>query len=132
MGSGILPCMTKADKTLCAIYGAIAAIALIGTWSQNILFFSESGTTSGLDFIRACFANHAAASISIDILLFAFAAFVFMGVEAKRLGIRFLWVYIVLSMGIAVSVMFPLFMIARQRRIAGTRALEGAAVPGTA
>jgi hypothetical protein len=132
MGCGILPCMTKADKTLCAIYGAIALIALIGTWSQNILFFSEAGTTSGLAFVRACFANHAAASITIDILLFALAAFVFMGVEARRLGIRFLWLYIVLSMGIAVSVMFPLFMIARQRRIAASRATEGSASPSVA
>jgi hypothetical protein len=132
MGCGILPCMAKADKMLCAVYGAIAAVALIGTWSQNILFFSEAGTMSGLAFLRACFANHAAASISIDILLFALAAFVFMGVEARRLGIRFLWLYIVLSMLIAVSVMFPLFMIARQQRLAAGRTAEGAASPGAA
>lgn len=122
--------MTKADKTLCAIYGAISALALVGTWSQNILFFSEAGTMSGLAFIEACFANHAAASISVDILFFALAAFVFMGVEAKRWGIRFLWVYIVLSLAIAVSVMFPLFMIARQRRMA--TASGGAGTPAVA
>jgi len=38
--------------------------------------------------------------------------------EARRLGIRFVWVYIVLSLGIAVSVMFPLFLIARQIKLA--------------
>jgi hypothetical protein len=113
--------MSKSDKTLCVVYGAIAAVALVGTWSQNILFFSEAGTTSGLGFIQACFANHAAASISIDILLFGLAAGVFMGVESKRHGIPHLWLYIVLSFAIAISVMFPLFMIARQRRMAAAQ-----------
>jgi len=112
--------MTRNDRILMAVYGVIAGVALIGTWWNNILFFQEAGTWSGVAFIEACFANHAAASISIDILLFGVAAMVFMGVEAKRLGIRFLWLYILLSFLIAVSVMFPLFMIARQIRIAAT------------
>jgi uncharacterized protein DUF2834 len=111
---------TPTDRVLVIVWGVIAAAALVGTWWNNLLFFKEAGTWSGLAFIEACFANHAAASISIDILLFGLAAMVFMKVEAKRLGIRFLWVYIVLSFLIAVSVMFPLFMIARQLRIAAT------------
>lgn len=61
--------MTKADKTLCAIYGVLSATALVATWSQNILFFSEAGTTNVLAFIEACFANRAAASITIDMAL---------------------------------------------------------------
>jgi hypothetical protein len=113
--------MTKTDQTLFTVYVTIAAIALIGTWSQNIAFFRESGDASAIAFIKACFANHAAASISIDILLFGLAAFVFMGVEARRLGIRFLWLYIALSFLIAVSVMFPIFMAVRQRRLGSVR-----------
>ena len=46
------------------------------------------------------------------------AAFVWMVVEARRLGIRFVWAYIGLSLLVAVSVMFPLFLLARQRRLA--------------
>jgi hypothetical protein len=118
--------LTRTDRLLVTVWGVIAAAALVGTWWNNILFFEKAGTWSGLAFIEACFANHAAASISIDILLFGLAAMVFMGVEAKRLGIRFLWVYIVLSFLIAVSVMFPLFMIARQMRIAATNDGRGA------
>jgi hypothetical protein len=38
--------------------------------------------------------------------------------EAHRLDIRFVWLYVVLSFVIAVSVMFPLFLIARQRALA--------------
>ena len=110
--------MTKRHTLLGWIYLGLAAAALVGTWRENLAFFSESGTTSPRAFIEACFANHAAASISIDILFFGLAAFVFMSVEAKRLGIRFLWLYVVLSFLIAVSVMFPIFMAVRQRHLA--------------
>jgi len=110
--------MTSRDRTLITTYLVLAVVALGGTWSQNILFFREAGTTSGLAFIQACFANHAAASISIDIILFAFAAFVFMRVEARRLQIRFFWLYVLLSFLVAVSVTFPVFMAVRQKRLA--------------
>ncbi|MBP8001515.1 MAG: DUF2834 domain-containing protein [Chloroflexi bacterium] len=56
----------------------------------------------------------AAASFTNDLLLLALAGVVFMAVEARRLHMRFVWVYILLSGPIAISVMFPLFLIARQ------------------
>ena len=109
--------MDSKSRILCAVYGLIALAALIGTWSQNLAFFALPNS-GGLGFIRACFVYPAAASISIDILFMCLAAFIFMAVEARRLGIRFVWVYMVLSFAIAVSVMFPLFLLARQLRMA--------------
>ena len=113
--------MTPHDKRLIGIYAGIAVLALLGTWSQNLAFFRETGSFSGLAFIEACFANHAAASISIDLLFFALAAFVFMGIEAKRLNMRFFWLYVLLSFLIAISVTFPVFMAVRQRHLALAR-----------
>ena len=110
--------MTASDKRLCATYLLIAVVSLFGTWSQNLAFMSEPGHDSALAFVMACFENHAAASISIDLLLFGVAAFVFMRVEATRYQIRFYWLYVLASTLVAVSVVFPVFMIARQRRIA--------------
>ena len=110
--------MTSHDKRLMGLYLGIAVLALIGTWSQNLAFFEETGSFSGRAFIEACFANHAAASISIDILFFGLAASVFMGIEAKRLGMRFFWLYVLLSFLIAISVTFPVFMAVRQRHLA--------------
>jgi hypothetical protein len=112
----------RTDKLLCGIYAAIAAAALIGTWQQNLAFFALPGDHGVEAFIGAASANPAAASISIDIAFFSLAAFVWMAVEARRLGVRFVWVYIALSCLIAVSVMFPLFLIARQMRLVGNRA----------
>ncbi|MDB4977429.1 MAG: hypothetical protein JWN48_5770 [Myxococcaceae bacterium] len=119
VGIGLL--MTWADKRLCLTYFVIALVALIGTWSQNLAFTAEPGHDNPVAFILACFENHAAASISIDLLLFGVAAFVFMKLEAKRYQIRFYWLYVVASLVVAISVVFPVFMIARQARIAKLR-----------
>jgi hypothetical protein len=113
--------MNASDKRLCVTYGVIAVAALVGTWSQNLLFMAEPGHDSALSFIEACFANRAATSIAVDLLLLGVAVFVFMRVEAKRHGIRFYWLYALASILIAISVVFPIFMIARQRRIAALR-----------
>ena len=117
--------VNASDKRLCATYLFIALAALVGTWSQNLMFMAEPGHDSALAFIEACFANRAATSITIDLLLLGVSAFVFMGVETKRLDIRFYWLYVGASFLIAISVVFPLFMIARQRRIAALRAAPG-------
>lgn len=109
------------STALSVVYLAIAAAALIGTWSQNLAFLALPDNGGAAGFIRASMANPAAASISIDLLFCCLAAFVWMIVEARRLGIRFVWIYIVLSFVIAVSVMFPLFLIARQRRMEALR-----------
>jgi hypothetical protein len=71
-----------------------------------------------MGFIAATKANPAATSIANDITIFAIAAFIFMVLEARKLGIRFVWVYITLSLAVAVSVMFPLFLIARELKLA--------------
>lgn len=39
-------------------------------------------------------------------------------VEARRLGIRFVWAYVILGLLVAISVTFPLFLLARERRLA--------------
>ena len=41
-------------------------------------------------------------------------------IEARRLGVRFVWLYILFGFLIAISVTFPLFMIAREMRLART------------
>jgi hypothetical protein len=41
-----------------------------------------------------------------------------MVLEARKLGIRWVWAYVVFGVLIAISVTFPLFLIARERRLA--------------
>jgi hypothetical protein len=104
------------DRLLIWAYGAIALGALIATWSQNIRFFLSADNGGVLGFLRDCYANPAAASITNDILLVWLAAVVLMVVESRRLGIRHVWAYVLVSLLVALSVAVPLFLIARQLR----------------
>lgn len=109
--------MTTNRRILSGVYATIAAVALVTTWSQNLAYLHSPGgfLTSFLQDLKV---NAAARSITVDIVLFFLAAAVFMVLEARRLGIPYVWAYIVGGMLIAISVTFPLFLIARERRLA--------------
>lgn len=113
--------LSRSGKTLCILYAVLAVVALFATWSNNIEFFKLPDNGGLVGFVRGGYANPAAASLSNDLFLLGAACFVFMFTEAKRLGIRFVWVYVILSCAIAVSVMFPLFLLARQLKLEAAR-----------
>ncbi|OBI59579.1 hypothetical protein A5667_15130 [Mycolicibacterium fortuitum] len=113
--------MSRNDKILCGVYAALAVIALVATWWNNIGFFTTE-STSFIDFFRSGYANYGSSSLTNDLLLFALAGFVFMVVEARRIGVPKVWIYVALSFLVAVSVAFPLFLIRRQVVLAEQRA----------
>ena len=109
--------MTTTRKILCGIYAAIAAIALVGTWTQNAAYF---GNSAGFlkNFLLDLKITPASRSITVDIVLFFLAAAIFMVLEARKIGVPYVWAYIAGGLLIAISVTFPLFLIARERRLA--------------
>ena len=115
--------MTTNRRILSGVYATIAAVALVATWSQNLAYLHSPGgfLTSFLQDLKV---NAAARSITVDIVLFFLAAAVFMVLEARRLGIPYVWAYIVGGMLIAISVTFPLFLIARERKLAASGAAD--------
>lgn len=114
--------MTRNDKLLCVAYAVIAAVALYATWTNNMAFLAQPDGGGLVGFFRATHANPAAASFANDLILLTVTACIFMAIEAGRLGIRFVWLYLVLTVVLAVSVTFPLFLIARQFKLAKSRA----------
>jgi hypothetical protein len=70
-------------------------------------------------------ATPASISITVDLALFFLAAAVLMVVEARRLAIRWVWLYVLFGFLVAISVTFPLFLIARERRLAARREAAG-------
>ena len=111
--------MTTTRKILCGIYAAIATAALVATWTQNAAY-SGNGTGFLKNFLLDLKANPASRSITVDIVLFFLAAAIFMVIEARKHDVPFVWAYIVGGMLIAISVTFPLFLIARERKLAAT------------
>jgi hypothetical protein len=61
--------------------------------------------------------NPASRSITVDIVLFFLAAAILMVIEARKHNVRFVWAYILGGMLIAISVTFPLFLLARELRL---------------
>lgn len=112
--------MTRSDKTLCLVYGLIAVAALIGTQWVLVDYLAGSGSIS--DFVDATVQGSAATFVTIDLLAVAAAATIFMVVDGRKNGVRLLWLYVVLVFAIAVSVAFPLYLIARTRTVAAARA----------
>jgi hypothetical protein len=115
--------MPYGRRLLCITYGTIALLALIATWSQNLSYFRpEEGLLLGFVMATGRFwpetlATPASVSITVDLGLFLLVAAVFMVMESRRLDIRFPWLYVVLGLLVAISVTFPLFLIARERRL---------------
>jgi hypothetical protein len=105
--------MKTNQKLAIAFYALVALLAFVGTLSQNLQI--HDGFTG---FLQGAKQTPAARSLAIDISLFLEAAAVFMVIEARRLGVRLVWLYLLGGFLIAISVTFPLFMIAREMRLA--------------
>jgi hypothetical protein len=108
--------MSTKDKLTCATYALIALLALPATWINNIAFMQQPNN-SLMDFMNAAYVNAAAASLSNDLLFVAIAASMFMVIEGRRIGVRYLWLYITFSAIVAISVTFPLFLLARHIKL---------------
>jgi len=102
-------------RLLIPLYAALSVGALVATWWHNIAYIKEGGTAYG--FLTEGYANHVAASLINDLWFLLAAVFVFMLVDARRTGVRHVWLYILLSFPTAISVMFPLYLIARERKL---------------
>ena len=109
--------MPLARKVLCAVYALIAVLALVATWSQTVAY-----THSGLveffgNFWNDTRANAASRNLTADALMLSISVVILMVVEARKYGVRFVWLYVVGGFFVAISVMVPLFLIAREIRI---------------
>ncbi|WP_323122054.1 DUF2834 domain-containing protein [Burkholderia alba] len=116
--------MPISRKMLCAAYGLIALLALIGTWGNTLLDLPPGFLRSGPRFLLDTMATPASRSITVDIGLLAVALFLWLLLEARRLALRGAWRYIALSIVVAISAAFPLCLIHREY---GLAARNGAA-----
>ncbi len=99
---------------LAACYLVLGLIGLVGTGIANVQVAVR---------MRDVFADVAAGgpfvtSISIDLAVAAVAGVVLVVREGRRLGMRHLWVYVVLAGVTAFAFAFPLFLCNRERLLA--------------
>jgi hypothetical protein len=114
--------MPFARKLVCVIYALVALLALVGTWRQNLAYMQ--GGAGPLEINARFWADvftgtPATTSIAVDLFMLGLAVTVWMVLEARRLEVRFVWLYVVVGLLVAISVTVPLFLIARERRLHG-------------
>ena len=106
-------------------YLVLAIVGLAGTWTFNLFAIAARRDYLG-DWLGS---GPAVLSLTVDVLVAAVAAAVFMVVEARRVGMRRVWIYLVLIPVVALAFALPLFLAMRERRLA-QREAEGAPARG--
>ncbi|PTT17085.1 hypothetical protein DBR36_11630 [Microbacterium sp. HMWF026] len=101
------------------VYLVLSVAGLVGTWIFNAFAIAQMRDFIG-DLVSS---GPAVSSITVDLLVVAIAGSIFILVEGRRLGMRFAWVYVVLSGLTAFAFTFPLFLAMRQRRLTARAAV---------
>jgi hypothetical protein len=99
------------------VFALTAVIGVFVTWYFNLQFMVQTGGFSLPQFLAATYVNDAAASISNDLLVVVFTFLFWSYSEARRLGMKRWWLYVLLTFSIAIAFAFPLFMFMRERAI---------------
>ena len=105
--------MTKYWSPRAFLYLGLGIAGLVGTWTYNLSAIQQSR-----DFFRDWSnSGPAVSSLTVDLLVVAVAGSIFIIVEARRLGMRGGWLYVVLSIVTAFAFTFPVFLAARERTL---------------
>jgi hypothetical protein len=105
--------MTRNWTPLAIAYAVLAVAGLIGTWWFNAIAIMQMNNFI-TDLVTS---GPAVSSITVDLLVVAIAGSIFIIVEAKRLRMRFGWLYVAASALTAFAFTFPLFLAMRERRM---------------
>jgi hypothetical protein len=120
--------MPISRKTLCLAYALIALLAFVTTWGNAWSYVSLGVVGSNVAFWRDTLVNPASRFLTLDVFFLGLAVFVWMVLEARRLGMRRVWLYLLFGMLVAISVTVPIFLINRERALA---AREPSSAAGT-
>lgn len=92
---------------------------LAGIGLVTAMVFNGIAVMSGQDYAAAWFGTAVDWVLSADLSVVALASVVFMLAEARRIGMKRVWLYIALSGVTAMAFTFPLFLAMRERHLAG-------------
>ena len=101
-----------------SLYVCLAVLGTCGPWLFNVQFITaHDGVFDVITFVRDAYANPAAASLTTDLSVACTTFLLWMMFEARRLDMRHVWGYVVLTFGVAFACAFPVFLIMRERRL---------------
>lgn len=106
--------MTTASRVRFVIYLALSATGLVTAWVFNALAVVERA-----DYLKSWFGSAVNWVLSADLGVVAIAVVVFMFAEGSRIGMKHVWVFVVLAGVTAMAFTFPLFLAMRERHLGG-------------
>ena len=105
--------MTGSSQRLRYIYLALCVLGVLLPYWQFVPWFLEHGLDISL-FVQQLFANRIGAFFGLDVLVSSVVLWIFIFAEGGRLGMRRLWVPVIGSLLVGVSLGLPLFLYMRQ------------------
>jgi uncharacterized membrane protein len=99
-------------KKLFWVYLVLAIVGLVTAW-----IFNGIAVMNNQDYMAAWFGTAVDWVLSADLTIVAIAVVVFMITESRRLKMKRVWLYILLSGVTAMAFTFPLFMAMRERQL---------------
>jgi hypothetical protein len=100
---------------LMVFYGLCAAAGAVVPWYYNLAFMRESGELlTPQRWLAEGFTTTLMGSITSDFLIGTSPVLVWMIVEARRLGMRHLWIYVIGTFLVAFAFTCPLFLLMRE------------------
>ncbi len=103
------------------VYLALCVVGAFLPYSQFIPWFLEHGLDLSL-FLDQLFANRIGGFFGLDVIVSSFVLWVFVFSEGRRIGMRHLWLPVLASLVVGVSLGLPLFLYMRQLHIDTTTA----------
>jgi hypothetical protein len=97
-------------------YLLVSIAGLVTAWVFNGI--AVAGGQGFSDYMEAWFTTPLDWVLSLDLLIVAIAGSAFMIMEARKLGMKRVWLYIVASGVTAFAFTFPLFLAMRERKLA--------------
>ncbi len=105
-------------KLFSTIYFALAILGLVATWVFNLQYFIASQDIAFSTYLRTLLVNPATTAVTIDIYVCAVVFSIWVFREAKRVGMKWPFAYVLLSFGIGLGFALPLFLGFREGAIA--------------
>ncbi len=97
-------------------YLGLCVLGFLLPYSQLIPWFAAHGLNLSL-FFEELFATQIGAFFGMDVIVSAMVLFVFIWVESRRLALRHLWLPVLATLLVGVSLGLPLFLYLRQRKL---------------
>lgn len=87
----------------------------------SAFYFNSLAITHGEDYFAIWTGTAASQVLTWDLLIVAVSGVIFMFVEAKRIGMKSIWWFVLLACITAMACAFPLFLAIREKHLTKSR-----------